>query len=76
MLALYELQTSGVVGKTDVSPLDSFPPIFLLLVLEHVLIEVELQMLVRVVDAELLETVARTEVFEAEYVEDAWNYYY
>lgn len=72
-LALDELQAARVVGEADVGPADALAPVLLLLVLEHVLVEVVLQVLVGVVDAQLLEAVARTEVLEAEYVEDAWG---
>ena len=56
-LRLVELQTSRVVYKLDVDPVDAFAFVLFLLVLENVLIKIVLQMLVGVVDAKLLETV-------------------
>lgn len=53
----------------DGGPIDFLLRVLLLLELEDVLVEVELQVLVRVVDTQLLETVLR-ESFEAEDVED------
>lgn len=56
-LRLVELETARVVDKLDVDPVDAFALVLLLLVLENVLVEVVLQVLVGVVNAELLETV-------------------
>jgi hypothetical protein len=56
-LGLVELETARVVDKLDVDPVDAFALVLLLLVLENVLVEVVLQVLVGVVNAELLETV-------------------
>ncbi len=44
-------------GESDGLPLDSLLGVFLLFQLENMLVEVELQVLVGVVDAQLLETV-------------------
>lgn len=71
--SFYELQTPRIVREAYVCPADALAAVLLLFVLEHVLVEVVLQVLVGVVDAQLLEAVARTEVLEAEYVEDACN---
>lgn len=53
----------------DSGPINLLLRVLLLLELEDVLVKIELQVLVRVVDAQLLETVLR-ESFEAEDVED------
>lgn len=53
--ALEQLDALSVVGVFYVSPSNSFLSVFLLLELEDVLIEVSLQMLIRIVDAELFE---------------------
>lgn len=73
-LPLNELQAARIIGEADISPRYALPLVLLLLVLEHMLVEVVLKVLVRVVDAELLETVAQTEVLEAEYIENACNF--
>ena len=53
----YEVQHILVVHEGDVAPVDGFPLVLSLLHLEHVLIEVLLQLLIGQVDAELLEVV-------------------
>lgn len=53
----------------DGSPIDLLLRVLLLLEFEDVLVEIELQVLVRVVDTQLLETVL-CEIFKAEDVED------
>lgn len=59
-LGLVELQAARVVDELDVDPVDALALVLLLFVLEDVLVEVVLQVLVGVVDAELLETVPGT----------------
>ncbi len=63
---LNQLQALGVVVKVNVAPTDSFPLVLFLLVLEHMLVEIVLQPLVCVVDAELFEIVVITEIFKSE----------
>lgn len=70
-LAFNELQAPGVVAEPYISPGYTFPLVLLLLVLEHVLVEVVLQVLVCIVDAQLLKAVAQTEILETEYVQNA-----
>lgn len=53
-LSLNHGQAASIVLKVNALPLDTLFAILLLLVLEHMLIEVKLQMLVGIVDAELL----------------------
>jgi hypothetical protein len=53
-LSLNHGQAASIVLKVDALPLDPLLAVLLLLVLEHMLIEVKLQMLVGIVDAELL----------------------
>lgn len=55
-LGLYECQTRCVVQEVYVLPPNALLAVLLLLVLEHVLVEVVLQMFVGVVDAQLLKT--------------------
>ena len=52
-----EIQNVLVVGERDEFPQDTLPFVFLLLNLEHILVELLLQSLVRVVDTELLKVV-------------------
>lgn len=70
-LAFNELQAPGVVAEPYISPGYTFPLVLLLLVLEHMLVEVVLQVLVCIVDAQLLKAVAQTEILETEYVQNA-----
>lgn len=67
-LPFNQLQAPRIIGKPDVRPPYPFPPILFLFILEHVLVEIVLEVLVRVVNAELFKTVVWTEVFETEYV--------
>lgn len=53
-LSLNHRQTASIVLEINTLPLDPLLAVLLLLVLEHMLIEVKLQMLVGVVDAKLL----------------------
>lgn len=53
-LSLDHQQAARIVLKINALPLDPLLAVFLLLVLKHMLIEVKLQMLVGIVDAELL----------------------
>jgi hypothetical protein len=53
-LSLDHGQAASIVLKVNALPLDPLFAVLLLLVLEHMLIEVKLQMLVGIVDAELL----------------------
>src|SRR6218665_476122 len=53
-----EIKALGVIDELDVLPLDALSHVLLLLELEDVLVEVVVQALVRVVDAELFEAVA------------------
>lgn len=54
--ALNEVEAARVVHEVNALPPNALLTVLLLLVLEHVLIEVELQVLIGVVDAELLKT--------------------
>ena len=47
---------AGIVLERDVDPLDALAFVLFLLVLEHVLVEVKLQVFVAEVDAHLLKT--------------------
>src|SRR6218665_575840 len=63
-----EIKALGVIDELDVLPLDALSHVLLLLELEDVLVEVVVQALVRVVDAELFEAVA-LKILEAEDVQ-------
>ena len=54
---LNQLQNVGIVHKIDVAPVNLLLLVLLLLALEHVLVEVLLELLVRQVDTELLKAV-------------------
>ena len=70
LLGLNQVQHIRVVHKLDVAPVDGLRLVLRLLRLEHVLVEVLLQLLVRQVDAELLERV-QLERLKAVDVQDA-----
>jgi hypothetical protein len=53
-LSLNHGQAASIVLKVNALPLDALFAVLLLLILEHMLIEVKLQMLIGIVDAELL----------------------
>lgn len=65
-----EIETGLVVVKLDLGPVDALLVVHVLLQFEDVLVEVELQLLVGIVDAELLKTVQR-KVFKAKNIENA-----
>ena len=75
--ALNQSETVYIIYEVNVAPGDRLPLILLLFIFEDVLIEVELQVFVGVVYAELLEVVLVAKVFEAKNVQDtdiiAWN---
>src|SRR4051812_37000854 len=68
-LAFDEVDTWLVVGEIDESPVDLLADVLFLLELEDMLVELLLQLLVGIVDAELLERVLG-EVLEAVNIED------
>lgn len=67
---LDELHARRIISESDVRKLDLFGQIQLLFQGEHVVIEEAVQLLVRVIDAQLFERVA-AEVFETENVQNA-----
>ena len=54
---LKQLQNVGIVHKLDVAPVNLLLLVLLLLALEHMLVEVLLELFVRQVDTELLKAV-------------------
>jgi len=73
VLPVDEVEHVLVVGEGDELPQDPLPLVLVLLELEDVPVELLLERLVGVVDAELLEVVL-LECLEAEDVEDACRY--
>lgn len=71
-LAFDEMEATGIVAVPYIRPSYTLFPVLSLLVLKDMLIEVMLQLLVRVIYAQLLETVACLEVLESEDIEYAY----
>ena len=69
-LLVEQIEAGRVVDELDVLPLDALAHVLLLFELEYVLVEVIMEVLIRVVDAELLEAVVR-EIFKAEDIQHA-----